>query len=572
MKNTVLGLGAGFVLVVVVVFACGDGSDRGYVPATVARPTSVTPAEEMVQAQSAGPAAEMYAEAAEADESAVALAAPAPLAAPPAGLAADAAFNREQYHAIEEADFRSARERPLSTFSVDVDTASYSNVRRFLTQGQRPPIDAVRVEELINYFSYERPQAASEGPIALDAELARSPFDPRRVLVRIGVRASAPGADDPPAKRFVFLIDVSGSMSDENKLPLLKRSLGLLVPQLTSSDRVGIVVYAGASGVVLEPTRGHHHAEIMAAIDSLQPGGSTNGAAGIELAYQLAHQSCRRGDNCRVLLATDGDFNVGLTDQGSLMRLIQSQRDAGIFLTVLGFGMGNLQDGTMEMLADKGDGSYAYIDTLSEARKVLVEQASATLRTVAKDTKIQVELNPARVARYRLIGYENRRLDDEDFNDDRKDAGDMGDGHTVTALYELELRGDATAKHASAIDPLKYQGARATTPAASSDEWLTVKVRYKTPGAGGQSKLVSSVLRGAPAAFAEASNDLRFAAAVAGFGMLLRESPYASRLGYPDVTRIARGALGSDRDGYRREFLELVASAQRTVPDRRYEE
>jgi Ca-activated chloride channel homolog len=444
MKNTVLGVGVALSVVLLLIFAaafaCGTGSDRGYVPAAVSRPSRTGPSRTAGHTQSA-PAEMTYMMAAEADESAVALAAPA---AAPAGVAAgpmpDAAFNREQYHAIDEADFRSAREQPLSTFSVDVDTASYSNVRRFLTQGQRPPIDAVRVEELINYFSYERPQAASDGPIALDAEVARSPFDPRRALVRIGVRASAASSADPPAKRFVFLIDVSGSMSDENKLPLLKRTLGLLVPQLTSSDRVGIVVYAGASGVVLEPTRGHNHEEIMNAIESLQPGGSTNGAAGIELAYQLAHQSCRRGDNCRVLLATDGDFNVGLTDEGSLTRLIERERDAGIFLTVLGFGMGNLQDGTMELLADKGDGSYAYIDTLAEARKVLVEQASATLRTVAKDTKIQVELNPARVARYRLIGYENRRLNDEDFNDDRKDAGDMGDGHTVTALYELELR------------------------------------------------------------------------------------------------------------------------------------
>ncbi|HMI94507.1 MAG TPA: VWA domain-containing protein [Polyangiales bacterium] len=568
MKNTVTGLCVVLALAFAAVFACGTGSDRGYVPTAVGRPASVAPPSTAVHAESA-PAEMMYEPASEADEAVVALAAPAaPPAGLAAGLAADAAFNREQYHAIEEADFRSAREQPLSTFSVDVDTASYSNVRRFLTQGQRPPVDAVRVEELINYFSYERPQAASDGPIALDAEVARSPFDPRRALVRIGVRASAASNDEPPAKRFVFLIDVSGSMSDENKLPLLKRTLGLLVPQLTSSDRVGIVVYAGASGVVLEPTRGHNHDEIMNAIESLQPGGSTNGAAGIELAYQLAHQSCRRGDNCRVLLATDGDFNVGLTDEGSLTRLIQRERDAGIFLTVLGFGMGNLQDGTMELLADKGDGSYAYIDTLAEARKVLVEQASATLRTVAKDTKIQVELNPARVARYRLIGYENRRLNDEDFNDDRKDAGDMGDGHTVTALYELELREGGA--QGSGIDPLKYQGSRSATPAASSDEWLTVKVRYKTPGAGGESKLISRVLRGAPAAFAEASTDLRFASAVAGFGMLLRESPHASQLGYADVTRIARGALGADRDGYRREFLELVASAQRTAPDSRY--
>lgn len=596
MKQAIRFLGVAVVLVFAGVWACG-GPDRGYIP------TRVAPSEGQEAAPYAGDvqvqAAPDRAYEGESYDMPVEPAPPAPASAaappqldallegepyrhdsaqvaaapPPQPLAQPYQVpqpNTERYQAIEETDFRAVREHPLSTFSVDVDTASYSNVRRFLNQGQRPPVDAVRVEELINYFSYERPLAA-DAPVTVDAELARSPFDAQRALVRIGVRASAGEHDDPPAKRFVFLIDVSGSMQPDNKLPLLKRALGLLVPQLNSSDRVAIVAYAGASGVVLEPTRGNDHDEILDAIDSLGAGGSTNGGAGIQLAYELAHQSCRRGDNCRVLLCTDGDFNVGITDEGSLMRLIQSERDAGVFLTVLGFGMGNLQDATMEMLADKGDGSYAYIDTLSEARKVLVDQASATLRTVAKDTKIQVELNPARVARYRLIGYENRRLHDEDFNDDRKDAGDMGDGHTVTALYELELRGAGSGAR-PAIDPLKYQTPRAEASVASSDELLTVKVRYKTPGAGSESKLISTVLRGAPAPFAQASHDLRFAAAVAGFGMLLRESPHASALGYRDVTQIARAALGRDRDGYRREFLDLVASAQRAVPDRRYEE
>jgi Ca-activated chloride channel family protein len=570
MTNTNEALGCSLMMVLVGgVLGCGGGGEGGYVPAHVASARPEPAAAngqrmreteyELEAAPSAGaprPAADMMAQG-YVPNAAMA----APLARPPE---AQPAFNTEQYHAIEENDFRLAREQPLSTFSVDVDTASYSNVRRFLSMGQRPPIDAVRVEELINYFSYDQPRAWADSPMAVDAELAQSPFDPQRALVRVGLRASAPESSAAPAKRFVFLVDASGSMQDANKLPLLQQSLALLVPQLTARDRVALVTYAGNSGVVLEPTRGDRHEEIMAAVGNLSAGGSTNGASGIELAYQLAQSECHRGDNCRVLLATDGDFNVGVTDEGSLVKLIERERDAGVFLTVLGFGIGNLHDGTMELLADKGDGSYAYIDTLREARKVLVEQAGATLRTVAKDTKIQVEWNPARVERYRLIGYENRNLHDEDFNDDHKDAGDMGDGAAVTALYEIELRGSGSAAKPR-VDPLKYQAARAATPAADSDELMTVKERYKTPGTA-ESKLLSTVVRGSPAAFAQASSDLRFAAAVAGFGMLLRESPFAGKLRYEDVASIAGAALGSDRDGYRHEFLELVGSAQRVAP------
>ena len=566
-----LNIGLGGWIVLTMVGAVGCAPDAGYIPASVA---SHAPQEEMVRAvPTAGPMAPPPAGSASAYAGMAPQGGPAleydMLAAAPQTTpqAEPPPFNTEQYHAIEENEFHLAREQPLSTFSVDVDTASYSNVRRFLSTGQRPPVDAVRVEELINYFSYERPRRNDDAPVALDAELAQSPYDPQRALVRIGLRASAPAEGAAPAKRLVFLIDVSGSMQDENKLALLQRSMALLVPQLNARDRVAIVTYAGDSGVALEPTAGDQHDAILNAIHELRAGGSTNGAAGIELAYQLAREQCQRGDNCRVLLATDGDFNVGVSDEGSLVRLIERERDAGVYLTVLGFGMGNLHDGTMELLADKGDGSYAYIDTLREAQKVLVEQASATLRTVAKDAKIQVELNPARVERYRLIGYENRNLHDEDFNDDRKDAGDMGDGHSVTALYELELRGTGSAAGAR-IDPLKYQTPRAMAAGADSDELLTVKVRYKTPGAQ-QSQLLSTVVRGTPVPFAQASNDLRFATAVAGFGMLLRDSQFAKTLRYDDVASIAQAALGSDRDGYRHEFLELVASARRVAPQQR---
>jgi Ca-activated chloride channel family protein len=535
------------VLAVIAAYACG-GPRRSYMPPRVAARGS----EEVVYSMQSARAEASDAEYAPSDArrpAGQAFAAPSP----------EQTFNREQYDHTPETGFRVASEQPLSTFSADVDTASYSNVRRFLQGGQRPPIDAVRIEELLNYFSYESPHPAGPG-ISIASEVADSPFAASNKLVRIGLRASAPADGDVIAKRLVFLIDVSGSMADANKLPLLKKALLLLVPQLKARDQIAIVTYAGASGVALGQTPGDDHATIASAIEALESGGSTNGAAGIELAYQLAAESCTRGAICRVVLATDGDFNVGISDRGSLVRLIERKRDAGIFLTVLGFGMGNLQDATMEELADKGNGSYAYIDTLREARKVLVEQANATLRTVAKDTKIQVEFNPARVARYRLLGYENRRLHDEDFNDDKKDAGEMGDGQSVTALYELELR-DARAEAAPQIDPLKYQAERAQSAAARSDELMTIKVRYKTPDANA-SQLVRAVVRARSAAFPEASPDLRFAAAVAGFGMLLRESPYAGALRLADVDRIARTALGPDRDGYRHDFLELVAQAQ----------
>jgi Ca-activated chloride channel family protein len=524
--------------------ACGGGGDS-YLPKRVARPTAASLPlgglpEPSAVAQVAG--------------SPHALAAPEP-----------SPWNTEQYAPIAEAPFLSALDHPLSTFSTDVDTASYANVRRFLTHGQRPPVDAVRVEELVNYFGYDYEAPSGEHPVAITSELADSPFDPRHKLLRIGLYARAAAEAAAPARNLVFLLDVSGSMSDPEKLPLVIDAMSMLTRTLTERDRIAIVVYAGGSGVVLPSTPGHDHARIEAALRLLSAGGSTHGSAGIELAYDLALQGLRPGAVNRVILATDGDFNVGVTDQGSLLRLIERRRAQGVYLTVLGVGMGNLKDATMELLADHGNGNYAYLDTLSEARKVLIDEASATLHTVAKDVKLQLEWNPLQVARYRLIGYENRRLRDEEFDDDAKDAGDLGDGHRVTALYELELAGAARTGAGAVshrrIDPLKYQVVRAPSVAAHSAELVTIKLRYKRPEAS-ESKLLSEAVLGRPQRFDQASDDLRFAAAVAGFGMLLRQSPYAGSLDFRGVARIARSALGRDALGHRGELLSLVTLAQ----------
>jgi Ca-activated chloride channel family protein len=468
--------------------------------------------------------------------------------------------DRERYAHVPHSDFRSASEAPLSTFSVDVDTASYANLRRFLSHGQLPPVDAVRIEELINYFDYDCGAPEPGHPLAVATELSDSPFGGGRKLLRVGLRAVDPEGRQRLPRNLVFLVDTSGSMQDRNKLPLLQHALGMLVDDMDERDTLAIVTYAGSSGIALHPTPGSQRGRIDSALRSLRAGGSTNGAAGIELAYQLAMDVRQPGAINRVILATDGDFNVGVTDEGSLLRLIEHRREHGIFLTVLGFGMGNLNDSTMELLADHGNGNYAYIDTEREAYKVLVEEAGSTLRTVAKDAKIQLELNPARVARYRLIGYENRRLQDRDFADDRKDAGDMGDGSTVTALYELELVGDS--RDASAPAPLRYQHARPMRAGASdSDELAFVKVRYKEPE-GSDSRLLSVPVRAGAQRFDRASSDLRFAAAVAGFGMLLRGSPHVRELTLADVYRMAAGAVGRDPGGHRGELVELVARAE----------
>lgn len=464
--------------------------------------------------------------------------------------------NTESYDHRTENGFVSARLSPVSTFSIDVDTASYSNVRRFLANGSRPPAGSVRIEELVNYFRYDYPEPAGERPFAVYTEVGPAPWAPDQRLLHIGLQSKKPSPGARVSKNLVFLIDVSGSMADESKLPLLKNSFVKLLDTLNEQDRVALVVYAGASGVVLESTSAGEKARIRGALERLEAGGSTNGASGIEAAYALARGAFIPGGVNRVILATDGDFNVGVTSESELVRLIEQKREQGIFLTVLGFGMGNYKDATLEQIADKGNGNYAYIDSEREAEKVLVQEGGANLITVAKDVKIQIEFNSAWVGAYRLIGYENRRLQAEDFHDDRKDAGELGAGHTVTALYQLLT--PEQAEKALSVDPLKYQ-----TPAASrsgSPELATVKLRYKLPGAQ-KSELLSLSIPNLERAIEQTSPDYRFAAAVAAFGMLLGSSQHAGTASYGDVTRLAQGALARDPGGYRAEFLELVRHA-----------
>jgi Ca-activated chloride channel family protein len=470
--------------------------------------------------------------------------------------AADMGHSREQYEHLPERSFVSALAEPLSTFSTDVDTASYSNVRRFLNQNARPPADAVRVEELLNYFDYDYPAPHGEAPLAVYTEVGACPWEAQHRLLHVGLRArDVPAA---PARNLVFLLDVSGSMEDEDKLPLVKRAFAPLVEHLGDNDKVSIVVYAGSEGLVLPPTTGRDKPRILEALDQLGAGGSTNGGAGIELAYRTARQAFVQGGVNRVILATDGDFNVGVSSQGELVRLIERERDGGVFLTVLGFGSGNLQDHTMESLADHGNGNYAYIDSLREAEKVLGREAASTLVTVAKDVKIQLELNPHEVAAYRLIGYENRALHDEDFADDRKDAGELGAGDAVTALYEIvPATGGETAQ------PLHYQRERSPSARAGTHELATVSVRYQEPG-GGASRLLEVPAAGTPGAAAtldQASPAYRLAAAVAGFGMLLRGSPHAGSASFSLVRELARSTLGHDLHGDRRELVALIERA-----------
>lgn len=474
--------------------------------------------------------------------------------------------NTEDYNAIVENPFRRVTDHPLSTFSIDVDTASYANMRRFINQGTLPPPDAVRIEEMINYFHYDyAPPKDKEDPFAAHIDVAACPWTPAHQLVRIGLKGWEMARDERPVSNLVFLIDVSGSMQPENKLPLLKDGMRMLVDQLGENDRVAMVVYAGASGLVLPATTGDNKEVIVKALDDLQSGGSTNGGQGIELAYRVAAENYIKGGVNRVILATDGDFNVGTTDQGSLVHMVGEKAKSGVFLTVLGFGMGNLNDAMLEQIADKGNGNYAYIDNKNEARKVLVEQMSGTLVTIAKDVKIQVEFNPAHAAAYRLIGYENRMLKKEDFNDDTKDAGEIGAGHTVTALYEVVPVGQEI--NIPGVDPLKYQQpavektAQLESKLPYGDELLTVKLRYKQPD-GDTSKLLEFPVKDEGRAFSDAPQDMRFAAAVAEFGMLLRGSEYKGSLDYPEVLDIAAGAMGEDAYGYRKEFVELVDAAR----------
>ena len=471
----------------------------------------------------------------------------------------DEQFNTESYDAIDDNRFRAAKENPHSTFSIDVDTASYSNVRRILQSDKLPPSGAVRIEELINYFPYDYPEPQPGDPFSVNVEVSRAPWNSQHQLVRIGLKGRGIPAVGRPASNLVFLIDVSGSMQDANKLPLLKRSLRALVETLAAKDRVAIVVYAGSSGLVLPPSGGGERERILKALDDLEAGGSTNGAEGIQLAYRTARENFIKAGNNRVILCTDGDFNVGVTSQSELVSLIEAERASGVFLSVLGFGTGNLKDSTMEKLADKGNGHYAYIDSLSEGRKVLVEQAGATLFTIAKDVKIQVEFNPSLVVGYRLVGYENRLLAKEDFNDDRKDAGEIGAGHSVTAFYELVPVGQPLPDQTS-VDPLKYQAA--ARQAAISDELLTVKLRYKAPDGDSSRLLEVPVRAGAEIAFDKASQDFQFAAAVAAFGMKLRSSPQSENISWEDIQKIARRSLSEDLGTYRAEFLTLVEKAR----------
>ncbi len=470
-------------------------------------------------------------------------------------------FNTEAYASLTDNPFLAALENPLSTFSIDVDTASYANVRRFLTENQLPPPDAVRIEEMINYFSYNYPQPKGSVPFSVNVEIAGCPWNEGHRLVRVGLKGREIARDKRPPSNLVFLIDVSGSMDEPNKLPLLKESLKLLTRQLNENDHVSIVVYAGAAGMVLPETSGSNKATILRALDRLQAGGSTHGSAGIQLAYETASENFIEGGVNRVILCTDGDFNVGVTSQGDLTRLIQEKAQSKIFLSVLGFGMGNYKDSTMEALADKGNGNYAYIDSLNEGRKVLVEQMSGTLVTIAKDVKIQIEFNPAQVNSYRLIGYENRLLAKEDFNNDKKDAGEIGAGHTVTALYEVVPAG-MTPEETPGVDPLKYQRPARPPVVSDSDEMLTLKLRYKQPD-GDTSRLLTTPVKDSDKSYARASTDFKFAAAVAEFGMLLRHSPYCGDATMDSAREHAKSGLGNDPEGYRAEFLTLVETASR---------
>ncbi len=470
-------------------------------------------------------------------------------------------FNREGYDKITENRFLKVTDNPLSTFSIDVDAASYSNIRRFLNQGQLPPAGAVRIEEMVNYFTYQYPQPVKNEPFSINTEISDAPWNKDHKLVLIGLQGKKIPTENLPASNLVFLIDVSGSMQDPLKLPLVKASMKMLVDQLREEDKISMVVYAGAAGLVLEPTSGDEKTKIKDAIDKLEAGGSTAGGAGIKLAYKTARENFVKGGNNRVILCTDGDFNVGESSDDAMERMIEQERKSGVFLTVLGYGMGNYQDAKMQKLADKGNGNHAYIDGISEAKKVLVNEFGGTLFTIAKDVKLQVEFNPTKVQGYRLIGYENRMLAKEDFNDDKKDAGELGSGHTVTALYEVipvGVKSDFLQK----VDSLKYQ--KNTAPLISSsqtEEILTVKFRYKAPD-GDVSKLIEHPVLDKQVALTKTSDNFRFAAAVAQFGLLLRESEYKSAASYDNVLNLARKAKGYDEEGYRSEFVRLVESAR----------
>lgn len=473
--------------------------------------------------------------------------------------AAPMVHNTENYDFIKENSFLDAQKNPLSTFSIDVDNASYSNVRRFLNQGQRPPADAVRIEEMVNYFNYDYSQPTGDAPFSVTTELSACPWNKDNQLLHIGLQGKRVPTDKLPASNLVFLIDVSGSMFSPDKLPLVKAGLKLLVEELRPQDQVSMVVYAGAAGLVLPSTSGKEKKKIIAALDQLEAGGSTAGGAGINLAYKVAEDNFVKGGNNRVILASDGDFNVGVSSDSELQRLIEKKRETGVFLTVLGFGTGNLKDSRMEQLANKGNGNYAYIDNIREAQKVFVNEFGGTLFTIAKDVKLQLEFNPAKVKAYRLIGYENRALANEEFNDDKKDAGDMGSGHTVTALYEIVPVGASSQTQAGTVDALKYQKTSIDPKAKRSEEMLTMKLRYKEPD-GEASRLITTTVSSQAIPAAQTSDNFRFSAAVAACGMLLRDSEFKGNASFPMVLELAKNARGKDEEGYRIEFVNLVKS------------
>jgi Ca-activated chloride channel family protein len=466
--------------------------------------------------------------------------------------------NRESYQDRDEKGFKMTGTSPLSTFSIDVDKAGYSNLRRMLNRGQEIPKNAVKIEEMVNYFNYDYPQPTGNDPFSINLEVAKSPWNTNTELVKIGLQGKIIPQEDFPPSNLVFLIDVSGSMHSRNKLPLLKSAFKLLVKQLRPEDKISMVVYAGAAGLVLKPTSGDEKNKINEAIDKLEAGGSTAGGAGINLAYKTAEENFMDAGNNRVILATDGDFNVGANSDQAMEDLIKEKRKSGVFLTCLGFGMGNYQDSKMEKLADQGNGNHSYIDNMQEAQRVLGTEFGGTLYTIAKDVKIQVEFNPAKVAGYRLIGYENRMLDAEDFNDDKKDAGELGSGHKVTALYEI-IPPSVKSKYLKDIDNLKYSERKKT---ADSDELLTVKFRYKKPD-GDKSKLIVTSLKAKKAPVMQQANaDFQFASAVALFGMKLKETEYAENLKTKKIIELAEAGRGSDKDGYRAEFIRLVKSME----------
>ncbi|NQU84951.1 MAG: VWA domain-containing protein, partial [Mariniphaga sp.] len=467
-------------------------------------------------------------------------------------------WNTENYSTINENGYKDVRINPLSTFSIDVDNASYSNVRRYLTQGNMPPVDAVRIEEMINYFKYDYPEPDGEHPFSVTTELSDCPWNSEHQLLHIGLQGKSIDKKDLPSSNLVFLLDVSGSMNSYNKLPLVKKAFRLLVDQLRPNDRVAIVVYAGAAGKVLDSTPGNNKKKILEAIENLNAGGSTAGGEGIKLAYKIAKENFIEGGNNRIILATDGDFNIGISSTSEMERLVEKERENGVFMTVLGFGMGNIKDDKMETIADKGNGNYAYIDNIHEARKVLISEFGGTLFTIAKDVKFQLEFNPLKVKSYRLVGYENRLLNDEDFNDDTKDAGEMGAGHTVTALYEIILAGSD--EIAISIDPLKYQS-RENVAGKTSKEILTIKLRYKEPD-GNKSKLLEKIVKENSINPEIISKNFNFSAAVASFGMLIRGSEFMGNTSFENILKLAENAKGSDNEGYRSEFIQLVKTTR----------